>query len=351
MAVPALAEATTRHAVFLERLKSGEVRKFDAFLREIDRQLREVLTREGLGQVQRARAERMLAEVGAILADVMARFRDQLRVDLSDLASYEGEFAGKVLAEAGFRPDVPTSGQLQAAAFASPLQAKGADGRTLLAFVDAWAASEREALIGAVRVGVAQGQTTAEIVTAIRGTKALNYTNGALALTKRHAEAVVRTAIQHVGDAVRLETYRANADIVKGEQWVAVLDSRTTQQCMSLDGRVFELDRGPRPPIHINCRSVRIPVLSDEFKFLTKGEKRSSKDGPVPATLTYYQWLKGQSAAFQDEALGPTRAKLFRDGGLSAERFAALQLDRNWQPLTLDEMRRLEPLAFNKAGI
>lgn len=351
MAVPALAESSIRHAVFLERLKSGEVRKFDAFLREMDRRLREVLTRDGLGAFERTRTEQMLAEVGAIIAAILLRYRGQLQSDLAELAGYEGEFAGKALADAGFRPNVPTVGQLQAAAFAAPLQAKGADGRPLLAFVDAWAASEREALVGAVRVGVAQGQTTAQVVKALRGTKAQNYADGALAITKRHAESVVRTAVQHVGDVSRLETYKANADIVKGEQWVATLDSRTTVQCMALDGRVFELDKGPRPPIHINCRSVRIPVLADEFKFLTKGEMRSSKDGPVPASLNYYQWLKSQPAAFQNEALGPTRADLFRNGGLSADRFAALQLDRNFQPLTLDEMKKLEPLAFNRAGL
>lgn len=351
MAVPALADATTRHSVFLERLKAGEVRKFDTFLRDLDRRLREALSRDGLGEVERARVEAMLREVDSIIADVLAKFRAQLQGDLADLADYEGEFAGKALSEAGFTPNVPTVGQLQAAVFTSPLQVKGANGKPLMAFVDAWTVAEREAVTGAVRVGVAQGQTTAQIVTAIRGTKAANYSDGMLAVTKRHAEAIVRTAVQHVGDTARLETYKANADIVKAEQWVSVLDSRTTEQCMALDGRVFDLDNGPRPPIHINCRSARVPVLADEFAFLTKGEMRSSKDGPVPATLTYFQWLKSQPASFQDEALGPVRAKLFRDGGLSAERFAALQLDRNFQPLTLAEMKKLEPLAFNRAGI
>lgn len=349
--MPALADSSTRHAVFLERLKAGEVRKFDAFLRELDRSLRERLTRDGLGAVERARVERMLAEVGAIIAAILLRYRDQLQRDLVDLARYEGQFAANMLADAGFRPDVPTVGLLEAAAFAAPLQAKGADGKRLLAFVDAWAASERDALAGAVRVGVAQGQTTAQIVTALRGTKAAGYADGALAVTARNASAIVRTAVQHVGDIARLETYKANADIVKGEQWSSTLDSRTSAQCRALDGRIFELDRGPRPPIHINCRSVRIPVLADEFTFLRKGEMRASKDGPVSAALSYYQWLKTQPAAFQNEAMGATRAELFRKGGLSADRFAALQLDRNFKPLTIDEMRKLEPLAFSRAGL
>lgn len=36
----AILDATIRHAVFLERLKAGEVKKFAPFLKEIDRSLR-----------------------------------------------------------------------------------------------------------------------------------------------------------------------------------------------------------------------------------------------------------------------------------------------------------------------
>ena len=114
---------------------------------------------------------------------------------------------------------------------------------------------------------------------------------------------------------------------------------------------MFALGKGPQPPVHVNCRSAAIPLLSDEFAFLTEGEKRSSMDGPVDASTTYYEWLKQQPAAFQDAAIGPSRGKLLRNGGLTADQFARLQLDRNFQPLTLEEMRLLDPLAFERAGL
>lgn len=47
--------------------------------------------------------------------------------------------------------------------------------------------------------------------------------------------------------------------------------------------------------------------------------------------------------------LGKTRGKLFRDGGMSVEKFKSLQLDKNFTPLTLDEMRKIEPLGFERA--
>lgn len=100
-----------------------------------------------------------------------------------------------------------------------------------------------------------------------------------------------------------------------------------------------------------NCRCTTVPVLKEQYQYLSEGEERSSDKGPVDANLTYYEWLKQQPAAFQDEALGPTRGQLLRDGGLSAERFGRLNLGRDFKPMTLDEMRRKEPGAFRRAGL
>ena len=71
----------------------------------------------------------------------------------------------------------------------------------------------------------------------------------------------------------------------------------------------------------------------------------------VPASQSYYAWLKTQPAAFQDAVIGPTRGALIRRAGLSAQRFAELQLGKNFKPLDLESMRELEPVAFERAGI
>ncbi|RYE69683.1 MAG: phage head morphogenesis protein, partial [Oxalobacteraceae bacterium] len=88
---------------------------------------------------------------------------------------------------------------------------------------------------------------------------------------------------------------------------------------------------------------------------LSKGGTRASVgDGgaqQVRADLSYYEWLVLQPAAFQDKAIGPVRAKLLRDGGLSVQRFSDLQLGRNFAPLTLQQMKALEPIAFERANI
>ncbi|UNU73275.1 phosphoribosyltransferase [Moraxella nasovis] len=66
----------------------------------------------------------------------------------------------------------------------------------------------------------------------------------------------------------------------------------------------------------------------------------------VVKNQTYYEWLATQDDKFQDFVLGKERAKLFRDGGLSPTEFSDLQLDKNFKPRTLDEIRAIEPKGF-----
>lgn len=352
---PALTDPLTRNAVFVERLKAGEIKKFDPYLREIDAQIRDMLTREDVPSLSRQRLEALLSVVADMMRGVQERYTVQLQEDLQTFAVYQSEFAARALNDA--TPDAvtvttPTADVVATAVLTQPLHVQGADGGKLLEpFIADWSQAERDAVTGAIRLGMVQGQTTSEIIKRIRGTRTLNYADGLLDVTRRHAAAIVQTAIQHAGDAGRQATYAANDDIVAEEQWVSTLDSHTTQLCRSLDGLRFPVNEGIRPPAHINCRSIRVPVLAPEYEFLSAGRTRASSDGQVDARLTYYEWLKTQPAAFQDMALGPVRAKLFRDGGLSAETFAELNLGRNFEPLTLDEMRALEPLAFDRAGI
>lgn len=346
-----LTEIATRHQVMLERVKTGEANQFAAFLREMDQVLRTRLARGEMTDFSRVRAEALILDIERQLAAIYERHWQELRGRLIEIADYEAGFEARSLADGtdgAFEPVLPSAVAVRAAVLAAPLSVRGADGGKLLdSFVRDWSAAEVKRVSGAIRQGFYEGATTSKIMQAVRGTRANKYRDGILAISNRNAEAVVRTAVQHVASVARQETWAANSDIVRGVRWVSTLDSRTTQQCRSLDGRVFPVDSGPRPPIHVRCRSTTVAELG----FSRKNAIRSSKDGAVPANLSYYDWLKTQPASFQNQAIGPTRAKLLRAGGLSAERFAELNLGKNFEPLTLDQMRKLEPLAFERAGL
>ncbi|MGE8436812.1 MAG: minor capsid protein [Pseudomonas palmensis] len=351
-----LLEQVSRHSVLLERLKAGEVKKFETVLRKVDTQVRDQLTRKELATYSRSRLEEFLGRVGGKLLEIYKAFSDRMQSDLVDIAQYEAAFEGRSLAKALLIDAVmPADSLLRAAINTQPLQVAGVDGGKLLKpFLTGWTRTESDRVTNAIRMGVVQGQTNAEITQAIRGTAAQNFTDGVLAVTNRSARAVVQTAVQHVATTARMETLKANAEVVPGYRIVATLDRKTSVQCRSLDGREYEVGKGPVPPFHIHCRTTITPITRLSALFgqgATRAAVGADGGGQVSASLSYYQWLKTQPAAFQDAALGPVRGKLFRDGGLTAERFAALQLDRNFKPLTLDQLKELEPLAFDRAGL
>jgi hypothetical protein len=70
-------------------------------------------------------------------------------------------------------------------------------------------------------------------------------------------------------------------------------------------------------------------------------------DGQVPDSLTYSDWLRKQSIARQDDILGVTKAKLFRDGGLDLPKF----ISKQGHEYTLDELRARDASAFKDAGL
>lgn len=351
-----LLEQVSRHAVLLERLKAGEVKKFETTLRQVDTQVRDQLTRKELTTYSRSRLEEFLGRVGGKLLGIYQAFGDRMQADLVDIALYEAAFEGKSLAKALLIDAImPSDSLIRAAINTQPLQVSGIDGGTLLKpFLHGWTRTESTRVTNSIRLGVVQGQTNAEITQAIRGTAGQNFTDGVLAISNRNAKSVVHTAVQHVSATARMEALAANAEFVPGYRIVATLDRKTSQQCKSLDGREFEIGNGPVPPFHVNCRTTITPITKLSAMFgdgATRASVGATGGAQVSASLSYYQWLKTQPAAFQDAALGPVRGKLFRDGGLTAERFAALQLDKNFKPLTLDQLKKLEPLAFGLAGL
>jgi SPP1 gp7 family putative phage head morphogenesis protein len=186
-----------------------------------------------------------------------------------------------------------------------------------------------------VQAGIVEGRTTQQIS---RDARKMVETR-----SRRQADALVRTITNHVGNQARESFYRENSDLIEAEEYVATLDARTTLFCAGEDGKVFPIGQGPMPPTHYNCRSVRVAVLKKEFRIPTPNAERASVDGPVNASRTYSGWLKDQSAEFQNEVLGPERARLFRSGEVALDRFT----DDIGRVYTLDELRAREGLTLN----
>jgi SPP1 gp7 family putative phage head morphogenesis protein len=329
-----------RHQVNLARLSSATLQKLSKLLDRADVDIVETLIRRGSatqGTFTSKRLEALLDSIRTINRDAHTLLGRELRKELREIGNYEVGFQ-KALIEGALpmRWDIvtPTSQTLQAVVNSRPFQ-----GKLLKEWVSELDANKARRLRDAIRLGVVNGETIDQIVRRVRGTRALNYKDGIMAMGRRGAEALVRTAVSHTTTAARDLLYEQNADLISKEQWVATLDTRTCPQCMGLDGKTFELGKGVKTPAHIGCRCVRVPVIKSwrelglDIDELPPGT-RASMNGQVSATETYGTWLKKQGAEVQDDVLGPARAKMFREG-LGVESFT----NRAGDALTLEQLR------------
>jgi SPP1 gp7 family putative phage head morphogenesis protein len=184
------------------------------------------------------------------------------------------------------------------------------------------------------------------MVRRLRGTKAAGFTDGVLQVARHDAERIVRTAVNHVSAHARQAVFESNQNMIKGVQWVSTLDSRTSQICASLDGQVYGVRSGLRPPAHPNCRSTVVPVLKNfkelgipGLKNIGTGQRHAREilSGRVPETLTFGQWWKRLPLGKQNEIFGPGKARLLRSGKIS---FSQL-IDQNARPLSLSQLTKL----------
>lgn len=345
-------DRTIRHMVYLERYKASEVRKIvkelnTVILPDIEAKIAarlEKITQRGtdLGVTTTARLNQLEKELRKLADDLSKGLKDINLVDFNDLTEAELIWQAETIKKSlkfNLETVLPA-----APAVARIIKKTSFAGLTLDQWYDSLSRSTQKNVMIAVNRGIVEGETTEQIVRRIKGTKKLGYTDGVWETTRAQASTITRSVINHVSTQSRLEFFKDNEDIIAGLKWISTLDSRTSATCASLDGKVFPIDEGPRPPVHPNCRSTMTAVLKDID--LPEGT-RSSEIGPVPESTTYGEWLKRQAAATQDEILGPTRAQLFRKGNLPVERFVGSDL----KPLNLKQLRKIENDAFKKAGI
>lgn len=342
-----LADALTRHQIYLQRYGSATVRKILALLKRSDAQILERLLREDLSALSRTRQERLLTEMRRSFESAYTDATGALQLDLEALATYEGEYQLDLFRRVlpvKLETVAPSADQLLAAVNSRPFQ-----GKLLKEVYTELSASAFRKVRDTIRAGIVEGRTTDQVVRDIRGRRSMGFRDGILESNRRATETVVRTAINHTANTAREYTYERNGNLIKGVRWNSTLDGRTSAVCRARDGKVYEPGKGPRPPAHFNCRSSTSPVTKswrelgfdiDELPPAT----RASMNGQVPADQDYDTWLRKQPKAFQEEVLGPTRAKLFRKG-LKMERF----VDRKGSTLTLNELKRLERDLWEKA--
>lgn len=191
-----------------------------------------------------------------------------------------------------------------------------ANGILPLIFWSQFVASASAAIENEIRKGYANKAEIAAVLKAIKGSKNLNYRDGLLNKLYNQSGAVTDTNIQHISSIVQAAVQSV---FFQKYQWISVIDSRTTEICRSRNLKIYIYGKGPLPPAHIRCRSKTKPVVYGDAQ---------------TAEQTYYEFMKVQPKAFQDDILGKLKAEALRKGILKPEDMPQFS---NPKPLTIAE--------------
>lgn len=332
-----ITDRLTRHMVFLQRFAGQQVKESLPILKQMAKEIRAALQRQDLTDFQTARLIALQIDIMAITSAAGVELEELMTANMSEFAVYEAGFTQKLL-QGAVTVDLAgvSSVALGAAVTSAPMKLISGQktiNTTFSGIFDTFASGVSREVMTTVQAGITAGSTNAEIT---RNVMSLVNTR-----TRAQAEAVVITAANVSGTTARNELYKANADVLKGERFTAVLDGNTTLTCLSLDSNIYPIGVGPMPPMHYRCRSVRVPEVDDRFSALKEGATRASYQGPVDSRTTYNSWLGRQPKEFQDSVLGPERAELFR-GGMNVDKFT----DDAGKVLTLDQLRAMEGITL-----
>ena len=340
-----LFNASVRHQIFVQRFAGGEAKTLQVAVKRVERETKALLRDEELTALSKKKLKEKLVALKQISKGIYTEANKKILASMKDFAEYEAGFTLRMLDSAVEAEIKAASASLLETEVFTKRIAFGLRGElTIAQALTQFSVKKSREIVQVVRDGIVQGLTNSEIQK--------NIGRATTRVQAHQAKTLVRTITNHASSSARTAMFKANKDVIKEVKYTAVLDSRTTSICGGLDGKVFPIGQGPRPPMHWNCRSITTPVIKKEFDAVpdVKGSRFArNEDGKsnVGGQTTYNSWLRKQSPGFQEEVLGTKRAKLFRDGGLRMDKFT----DKNFKELNLKQLKRREPLAFDKAGL
>ena len=206
-----------------------------------------------------------------------------------------------------------------------------------------------------IRRGVALGQSESAIADTVM--------QGAFGITRNQAKGLVVTATTSIYAQADHQVYKANEKLIKGWQYVAVLDSRTTPLCSSRDGTVYPIsDTTHLPPAHWHCRSTTIPVVKAyddlaKLEGIAQIRKRNiakltpdqiaKYDGQTPLRESYNTWLARQPNEVVLRHLGDTKKlEMFRNGQMTVDKFT----NPDGNSVGIRELRQLTDSGYGTPG-
>jgi hypothetical protein len=300
----------THEASMLNQMMKKDV--WPKALSKYETRLKRIKGRGRLATIQKQQNYKDLKkELKKDLTKGFNKARKNLGNSMIAVAHVEARFTVNVMGtEVAFTIPTPTAGQLRRSVLKEPF----AGGRTL----DERFTQMRDKAFGDIMAvtnqGLIQGRSPTAILRRVKGAR------GPIRRSEKATATNARTAVEHSAQQARSETVTELAGFQ--EEWTTVRDTDVCVACAALDGQRYEVGQGPQNPLHEECRCDRIPV------------PRNSKK----RTDTYVRWLRKQPKDKQEEALGKTRARLWRGNKVKISSFT----DSDSRPLPLQELAKRE---------
>ena len=179
-------------------------------------------------------------------------------------------------------------------------------------------------------------QLTQGILTGADPQKAIDAIAKKMNTSKYNAGRLVMTEEAYFSSLARKECFDELG--VEKYEVVATLDSRTSEICRDLDGKVFDMkdyESGvTAPPFHVYCRSTTCPYFDDDFD--SEGQRIARDENGnsyyVPEKMTYKEWAKKyvkDAMSSSDRKLYNKYSKILSQNMLSVEDFMDVRYNKS----------------------
>lgn len=336
-----LSDDVIAHVLQLQRVGAGVERDILKLYESMSRRLATELKADDITVFTRERLKKLFEDVNSIIEATYGDTEDMSTSVLKELVETEIDFTKKAIQKAipiDIAIATPTAEFIRTVATSTLIEG--------LPSSEWWGKQEKDVKLRfqqVVREGLALGDTPTQMARKLRDT---------LGVSRANIQSLVQTSVSSISNAVRVEVFEKNDDVIKELKWLSTLDNRVCNLCIIRADKRWknDADHTPighsipfrRPPIHFNDRCIIVPVTKS-FKELgidlpepSVGE-RASSEGPQPGTTTFASFLGRQTKEFQDKTLGPGRAELWRSKKITLSQLT----DGKGRELTLAELSKL----------
>jgi SPP1 gp7 family putative phage head morphogenesis protein len=337
-------DALTRHQVFLQRYAKGREREAASFVRSV---LEESILKldMDLTDIPISVMDRVTQDLMEIGTSRYGTYSQSFVEEMVDFVDYEVDFNYRLLRDNVSANIIrPNTNEAVTTTLSKIMNLAPRKGYTIRDSLRSFGIRKSYQVAQIVRDGYMFGEETDTVTQRI-----MDLTG----TQQRQASTLARTITNHVAINARNMVIRQNGGVIQGYKWISILDAHTSLICASRDGTFYEdKDENPKPPAHFNCRSTIAFLVNDQYDLGKDYIGRRPAQGPrggktVRESTNYEKWLRRQPVAFQEDVLGKAKATLFRRGKLSIDRF----VDDSGKVLSLQELKELEPLAFERVGL